>query len=77
MSNPRPTSERYHTRTATFMRRDPVLTWEDMLPRWCHPCLVVTNVLQLKSNALGVLGPDKLARYTRVLLDQYPCTQVK
>ena len=26
--------------------------------------------------ALGVLGPDRLARYTRVLFDQYPCTQV-
>ena len=69
-------AERCHTRTATLMRRDPVLTWEEMLPRWCPSCLVVTNVLQLESNALGVLGPDRLARYTRVLFDQYPCTQV-
>lgn len=70
-------AERCHTRTATLMRRDPVLTWEEMLPRWCPSCLVITNVLQLESNALGVQAPDRLARYTRVLLDQYPCTQVK
>ena len=38
-------AERCHTRTATLMRRDPVLTWEEMLVRWCHSCLGVTNVL--------------------------------
>ena len=67
--------ERCHAHTARRMRADRTLTFAQALAEWFHPCLVITHVLQQGSNALGLQGTDRLARYFRLLLDQYPCSK--